>query len=174
MSESINSRYGEIRRSIYINASLSMVYDSWAISEDLEKWFVENKAVKEEDQDGKNLNSSIEKSDHFKWEGFLSPNTLMSGHVSKIKKDSYIIFEFEEGSSLHLSFKSIDIGRTEVRLVHTFKVQEMDKKHFLHHQYSISWTFWLVNLKAFLEHGITLDRNEVFGMVEKQETIETC
>ena len=58
--------------------------------------------------------------------------------------------------------------RTDVVLTqYEIPTDEAAKKNFFY-GCSLGWSFWLVNLKAYLEHGIVLDEKDVPSDVEER------
>lgn len=139
---------------IIINKSIDEVYESWTKPSKIQKWFLE----KAQFSDGYNTiraaDDCIKRKDSFVWK-WHNWNFEETGSVLEANDKDLVSFTFGAG------------GKVTVKLVDKKKVTELiltqedipadDKsKMNLFVGCSTGWTFWLTNLKAYLEYGITL------------------
>lgn len=69
-------------------------------------------------------------------------------------KDS-IAFTFGSGGNVHIRLKPMS-SNTEITLVQNEIPTDENSKMNIYVGCITGWTFWLTNLKAYLEYGITL------------------
>ncbi len=136
-------------RKIRLNVSAQRIYDSWTKTSELKKWFLKNVII---------INGSTDdicrKGDQVKWYW----NNVDSTELVEI---------LESNGSNKLSFT---FGSSMIVDINIFKEDQLNILHLQQRNIPIDdkakmnyfagckggWTFWLANLKAYLEHNIVL------------------
>lgn len=142
---------------IFIHKPENEVFEAWAKSENLEAWFF--KSAKFINSIGESLNSSESASNNctyeFIWHGW---DTVQKGKIIDVETNKRFKFEFQPAGIVDLTFKKCDDSKTELILTQT-EIPHGSEKEIKDFYYgcSLGWSFWMVNLKAWLEHGILLN-----------------
>ena len=138
---------------IVIESSIEEVYRSWATQSSIETWFLEKANFRNENQD-RTSNELFQKGDNFKWK-WNNWDTIFEGKILEANGEDLLSFTFGAGGLVHIQLK--ELGKaTELCLTQEEIPTDDDNKMDQFVGCSNGWTFWLTNLKAFLEHGITL------------------
>lgn len=143
----------KFKKRIIINKSLSTVYQCWTNKSQLEKWFLEeanfltNKSYRDPEE-------SIKKGDSFSWK-WHNWDIIEEGEILEANGHDFISFTFGTGGYVNIILK--EKGKnTEVLLIQDDIPTDDKSKMEIYVGCITGWTFWLTNLKAYLEHGITL------------------
>ncbi len=151
---------------IIIEKPVSTLYDCWATSDQMEKWFLEKAAFTGPGNKKRKGDERAMAGDTFEWKwnnwDFTETGTILSAN----DKDA-ISFTFGKGGNVHVKLRDQN-GATEVILTQTEIPADEESKIEIFVGCATGWTFWLANLKAYLEHGITLHAT---GLRQK-ETID--
>ena len=152
-----NRDWSQFVRKIYINAPIEKVYKCWATRHKLENWFLR----KAEFVNGKDIprgsKEFVQKGDKYTWE-WHNWNGQEKGEILEADGDKRIVFSFADGQVEILL--SEGKGMTLVQL--TQSDIGLDDKSKMNYYVGCSngWTFWLTNLKAYLEYNILLNDKE--------------
>lgn len=142
--------WSSFHRKIRIVAPINDVYLAWSDRHRIVKWFLATCEPIESAHTG----PDIQKGDTVEWSWHNYPNhspiTIIEANGS-----DHIAFTFGHGMevSIHLTVE----GKFTVIDLHQYNIptDEADKQHF-NIGCRQAWSTWLLNLKAWLEHGITL------------------
>ena len=161
MSLSFGSTWSEFTRRIFINAPITETYRAWAIQGNMEKWFLKRAQFFDSRGNARNAGESIESGDTYEWQWYTWPEFDQKGQVTELITNESIAFDFKPAGNVQIDFERVNDNRTQV-ILKQFEIptDEESKKSFFY-GCSLGWSFWLVNLKAYLEHGIVLDEREV-------------
>lgn len=141
---------------ININASLEAIYDAWTIPQQLEQWFLREANFKRSNNTLREKFLHINKGDTYKW--------LWHGHSDDIAEKGEVLF-VNEKDKLQFSFTAggivtVDIGEAlgeNIVMLTQEKIPTDENGKVSYHIGCITgWTFYLANLKSFLEGGIDL------------------
>jgi uncharacterized protein YndB with AHSA1/START domain len=138
---------------IVINKSIDSVYRSWATKSQLETWFLEKADFVSGDM-YRTADEPVQKSDRFFWK-WNNWDFTEEGQILEANGINLISFTFGSGGIVSVKLKEIE-GGTEVTLVQDDIPTDEKSKMELFVGCITGWTFWLANLKAYLEHNITL------------------
>lgn len=145
--------WSEFNKRIIINKAKDSIYRSWATKSELQTWFLET-AEFESSKGKRNPNDLIQKGDCFTWK-WNNWDFHEEGKVLDANGNDFISFTFGDTGNVDVKLTSVN-GETEVVLrqynIPTDEQAKMD--YFV--GCNTGWTFWLANLKAYLEYGITL------------------
>jgi len=140
-------------RKIHINASIDKVYKCWATQHKLEKWFLKKAEFTSSDNLPRSSKEFIQAGDTYVWEWYNWEGSEKGDIIEANGKDK-IVFAFADNEVEVLL--SRQKGRTLIVLTQSnIKTDEKSKmNNFV--GCSNGWTFWLANLKAYLEYRIFL------------------
>jgi len=157
-SDMENIDWSSFNKKIKINTTLENVYKHWTIPELLCIWFL--KAAEYTDPNGvvKGQNEQLKTNDSYTWK-WHNYDGEEKGRIKEANGRDSIIFSFagdtnvkvileEKDNQVHLDLAQYDIPTDDAT------------KFKIHCGCSNGWTFWLANLKAYLEHGILLHETE--------------
>lgn len=139
---------------ILIDQTIEAVFECWATQEKIEKWFLE-KASYYYGGEKRKPDELVQKGDTFNWK-WNNWNFTEKGEILDTNGKNSISFTFGSGGKVNVELSEID-GMTEVQLTQSDIPTDEKSKLEIYVGCSTAWTFWLTNLKAFLEYGITLN-----------------
>lgn len=145
---------------INIDADVEDIYDCWSVPLLLEKWFLRRAVVY---QDGEVLmpEASVREGDTYEWywhghddETFEKGEILETNHTNMIK------FSFTAGAEVTVNIGTV--GGESVVMV-TQELIPTDEHGMVNYNVNcqVGWTFYLTNLKSYLEGGIDLRNKNV-------------
>jgi len=152
MTQPIN--WTQFTRRIYIDCVLSKVYDAWTTSGQIEQWFLESADFTKANGDERPKDEQAQKGDAYKWKWHHWDNTG-TGEVLEANGRDQLKFTFA-GGTVEVTLKDVN-GRTEVNLFQDGIKTDEKSCYDIFYGCSLGWSFWMVNQKAWLEHGITLN-----------------
>ena len=160
-----NFNWSQFTKRIQIKSDLATIYNSWAKSAELEKWFL-SKAVYF-DSNGKNISATENVSADCKYEwNWFAQNYFESGKV--ITANGTDLFEFTFAGECKVQVKLSEV-KNYVLVEITQKEIPLDNnsKQNIRLGCAFGWTFYLINLKSVLEGGLDLRNkdSEMEGMV---------
>ena len=142
------------RKRILINKPVKDVYNAWATPSLLETWFLEKAVYTDKNKNPRKPDDLVKKGDTFTWK-WNNWNFEEAGTVLDENGTDKISFSFGKGGNVHVQLRSVQKG-TEVELIQESIPADDQSKHDIFVGCATGWTFWMTNLKAWLEHGITL------------------
>jgi uncharacterized protein YndB with AHSA1/START domain len=148
---------------IDINASVADVYHAWTRASELEKWFL-RKAITRQGKKDLPYDHHLDKDDTYEWYWHGHDDTVVEkGKVLLANGSNKLQFSFTGGALV-----TVDIGEvagTTIVMLTEEKIPTNDLGKSKYHVGTISgWTFYLANLKSYLEGGIDL-RNKNLALV---------
>lgn len=138
---------------IIINSPIDSVYRSWATKSEIETWFLEQ-ADYQSDGTHRKPGELVQKGDRFSWK-WHNWDFTENGDVLEANGSDKISFTFGAGGKVDVNLKESN-SSTEVLLTQYEIPTDDNSKMDIFVGCNTGWTFWLTNLKAYLEHGITL------------------
>lgn len=143
---------------IHIKAPVEKLFWCWTTEEGITSWFLKDaKYIREAKRiDTKEI---IREGDQYAWM-WHNWDGQEKGEILEVKKNKLVRFSFADNCEVKVTFEQKGIAV----LVSLEQSQiPLDDKSKLEIFYGCSngWTFWLANLKAFLEHGILLNETEI-------------
>ncbi|MEN8790277.1 MAG: SRPBCC domain-containing protein [Flavobacteriaceae bacterium] len=146
-------------KKIYIKAPLEKLYHCWASSEGLCSWFLREAIFNDKEGTARSFSEYIQAGDSYTWrwhnwdgkeEGVvLEANGIDRLEITFAGKTKVKVKLIPEKGSVLVVLKQYHIPTDE------------ESKLNIHVGCSNGWTFWLANLKAYLEHGILLHEKEI-------------
>ena len=148
--------FDQFTKKIYIKASIKKLYWCWATEDGLTSWFLKEANYSRE-KFSMDYGEYIKPGDKFIWK-WHNWNGQEEGEVVQANGTDFIQFTFAEGL-VDVSFESINDVTILTLKQHEIPTDDESKLKY-HVGCSNGWTFWLTNLKAYLEHGILLNETE--------------
>jgi len=147
----------EFTRRIFIKAPKSTIYNAWSQSGKLEEWFLEKASYTQKDGSKRGAFESAQAGDGYTWK-WNNWDPSQDGEVTKANDKDEFEFVFGKAGTTHVSLKDAGIRGVEIILrQYDIPTDDESKKNY-HIGCSLGWSFWMVNLKAWLEHGIVLNQ----------------
>ena len=127
---------------IFINKPVSKVYDAWTNDKVVSKWFTVKSVIEPK------KNGQI----YYEWLG----GETMDDKVISISKNRLFTFPFgNKGERVTVKFNKD--GKGCICELHQYKMKTSpESKWNMHRGCLQGWTFFMTNLKSYLEHGIDL------------------
>lgn len=162
--------WSQFTRRIFITKPVEPIFECWSKAESIERWFLKKANFYREDiLLGKN--ESITKGDNYVWE-WNGWDGQTSGFILDIKENSFINFEFGKSGKVKVSLEAVSANETQVILNHYEIPTEEESKKNYHVGCSNGWSFWLVNLKLFLEYDLLINhKNNPLDTAIKAELV---
>jgi len=145
------------KRRIFINTSVERVYQAWAQSGELEHWFFESADYLDADAQAIGKSTNVQTGNTCSWKWYGWPH-LHTGKILSAVTNESLKFDFNPGGIVEIQCIPVHENRTEL-ILHQTEIPdatEQDNKYF-YYGCSLGWSFWMLNLKAWLEHGIVLN-----------------
>lgn len=148
--------WNSFEKKIYIKAPVGKLYSLWATEKGISQWFLKTAEYRRK---GEILDSSeeIKKGDTYTWR-WHNWDGKEEGKILEANGKDFIVMEF--GNS-KLEVKFVDKGGITIVELKQYDIpQDEESKLNIYCGCNHGWTFWLTNLKAYLEHGILLNETE--------------
>lgn len=151
--------FDQFTKKIHINASIEKIYECWTTVRGIKSWFLSDASYTDGSGNERNDEETIQKGDRYVWK-WHNWNGKEEGTILEANGKDFINFTFaNDGCKV-----SVELKKVNNAVLVTLKQYEMatdDKtKMNLYNGCSCGWTFWLTNLKAYLEHGIVLNEKQ--------------
>ncbi len=151
--------FDSFSKKIYIKASLKKLYWCWATGEGLETWFLREAEFSSNKGTARGVNEQVQKGDQYTWR-WHNWNGEEKGVLLNANGKDFLEFTFGDD----VCKVSVLLEEKEDAVLLTLKQYDMptdeDTKMDIYNGCSCGWTFWLTNLKAYLEHNILLNETE--------------
>ena len=142
---------------ITINAPLDEVYRAWATPGGLERWFLRKATFRSVEGKARDENALVQKGDAFTWHWHGHPDSVVEKRevISANDKDK-VQFTFSGGCLVTVVLKPIGDGVVVCALTQENIPFDDNPQTSLFVGCGEGWTFYLANLKSYLEGGIDL------------------
>ncbi len=146
-------------RRININKPVSELYKAWTTPAMIREWFLEKADFETASGEMRDSDDQVQVGDTYFWKwhgwGFTTEGTILETNG----KD-HLKFTFGEAGDVEVKLEEDENGTHVILSQKNIPTDEQSiKKYF--YGCSLGWSFWLVNLKAWLEHGIKLNETGV-------------
>lgn len=141
---------------INIAASLENIYAAWTVPHHIERWFVRQASFTAKDKSFRDALAHISEGDkyHWLWHGH-SDEAFEEGKVLEANGSDLLRFSFLKGALVTVQIGEA-MGENIVLLTQEkIPTDEFSRVHY-HMGCMQGWSFYLANLKSFLEGGIDL------------------
>lgn len=147
--------FDSFTRKIYIKAPLDKLYACWATPKGISAWFLKEARYTSGDGQTRGPDEQIKAGDLYTWK-WHNWNGEEKGEVIQANGKDFLEFSF--AGVCTVSLKLEDKERAVLVTLQQFGIPtDEESKLTIHYGCSNGWTFWLANLKAYLEHGILLN-----------------
>jgi uncharacterized protein YndB with AHSA1/START domain len=146
---------------INVNAPIDKIYDAWTIPALQEKWFLSQTKYIPENEESRDRNAHVKKNDLYQWHWYgYSKEVTEKGTILEANGKDLFQFTFGGDTIVTVILKTED-GENIVELwQENIPKTEVGKVNY-HLNCMQGWTFYLANLKSFLEGGLDLrNKNE--------------
>lgn len=151
--------FSEFTKRIYIRAPLQRIYTHWGTSEGICKWFLRDAEYRDTEGRRRNREEPVKAGDGYEWH-WHNWDTPEKGKVTLANGRDELEFSFGGDSRVHISLRE-DSQAVLLSLRQYGIPTDEESKLTLHYGCSNGWTFWLANLKAYLEYGVLLHEREI-------------
>ena len=145
-------------KKIYIKSSIQKIYELWATQKGLTSWFLSHAEFNDENGNKRNEFEHIQTGDTYTWH-WHNWDGKGEGNIIQANGKDYLELTFEDSK---VSITLEEKNEVVIIILKQFEIPEDDENKLkIHFGCSNGWTFWLTNLKAYLEHGILLNETEI-------------
>lgn len=149
-----NFSWTTFNRQIAIKAKLEILYDAWAKPSEIEKWFLKSCDYLNDNKILIDKADRCRKNYSYQWSWFLY-DALEDGRITEANGKDHIQFTFI-GECL-VDVKLTQQGEYVIVNVRQHNIPEDENSKInIRLDCDSGWSFYLVNLKSFYEHGIDL------------------
>ncbi len=142
-------------KKIYINAPREKIYWCWGTADGICSWFLSSAFYKTKKGVQRAANSFIEEGDTYTWKWY-NWDGEETGQILMANGTDQIEFSFAGQCKVTVTLQEEKNNVLVILTQSNIPTDEKNKMN-IHVGCSNGWTFWLANLKAFLEHGILLN-----------------
>ncbi len=150
--------WNSFTKKIYIHESIEKLYNLWATTEGITSWFLKSAKYRTPDGTVRKPSEPIQKGDTYTWR-WHNWDGKEEGYVLEANGKDYIEISFES-SKVSIQLKERNNVTIVILTQYEIPVDEESKLR-VHYGCSNGWTFWLANLKAYVEHAILLNETEI-------------
>lgn len=141
-------------KKIYLNAPLERIYYCWATEAGITSWFLRSAEYTNKDGHKRDASELVEEGDVYRWQWHNWEGEEKGSILGANGKDHLELTFSNSKISLRLAEKK---GAVLLTLEQYDIPTDESSKMNIYNGCSNGWTFWLANLKAYLEHGILLN-----------------
>lgn len=159
--------WSKFSKKININSSVETIYNAWTIPALLERWFLRKAIFITENNIARQDATNIQRGDRYTWNWYGYDDIIVEkGEVLFANDKNKLQFSFVEGATVTVHIGEAD-GETIVMLTQEGMPTDENGKVRYHMECLAGWTFFLANLKSYLEGGIDLrnKNNDLTNMV---------
>ncbi len=151
-------QWHSFEKKIYIKSSIETLYELWATEKGITSWFLSQAKFKDLQGNTRSNEEHIQVKDTYTWY-WHNWDGEANGTILQANGKDYLEFTFE-GSKVCIKLE--EKNGVVIVILKQFEIPEDDESKLrIHFGCSNGWTFWLTNLKAFVEHGILLNETEI-------------
>jgi len=151
----------KFKKMIFIDAPPEKVYQAWAQPAEIVKWFIAEAEYRTAEGELRRENECVQAGDRYYWR--WHQDLSMKGEFSAAEENRYLAFTFGEkengtGEMIRVSVRvtQAEDGRTALELLQDNMADALASYSGWHMSCNLGWSFFMTNLKAYLEHGIDL------------------
>ncbi|MBT8274284.1 MAG: SRPBCC domain-containing protein [Bacteroidia bacterium] len=150
--------FDHFEKKIYIHSTKAELYKLWATQKGITTWFLEKAKFIDPQGHERRPEEFVQVGDTYTWH-WHNWNGVGKGEILKANGMDYLEFSFDN-SIVSVSFE--EKNGVVIVCLKQFNIPEDEESILrIHVGCSNGWTFWLTNLKAYLEHGILLNETEI-------------
>lgn len=158
--------WSKFTQKINVKAPVEDVYSAWITPHHLEQWLVRQAAFKDEKGGLLGMRDIVHKDYTYEWLWYGHPdNHIDKGKVLYANGQNKLQFSFTKGAVVTIDIGEV-MGETIVMLTQENIPTDEEGRIAYHIGNLTGWTFYLCNLKSYMEGGIDLrNRNPLFSNV---------
>jgi uncharacterized protein YndB with AHSA1/START domain len=145
-------------KKIFIHTTPERLYSCWATEKGICEWFLKKAAFSTPDGKKRDAGQYVEPNDRYVWEWY-NWDGEETGRILETNAPDHLVFSFAGSSRV-----AVDLEKKGEKVLLTLRQYDIpldeESKLNIHVGCSNGWTFWLANLKAYLEYGILLHETE--------------
>jgi len=158
---SSNYDWTQFKRRVFIAASPEAVFAAWAKPGEIVKWFIAQADYTSPKGDLRGKDEIVQVGDRYHWR--WHQDLEAGGEILSVQEGRSLQFTFgdkEPGSSEKI-LVSVEVsqsgnGDTALDLTQENMADTLEAHSNWHLGCNLGWSFFMTNLKAFLEHGVDL------------------
>jgi len=148
-------------KKIPIKADIPTIYHAWTTQDELEKWFLRKAQFIKPDKSFRGQNEPIQKGDKYEWFWHGYPDTVYEKkEILEANGKDFLQFGFS-GDCIVSVKVSVYEGETIVELTQENIAEDDNPASNLLVGCGEGWTFYLANLKSYLQGGIDLRNKNI-------------
>ena len=157
----MNNNWSKFTKRIPVAAAPATVYQAWTTQDELEKWFLRKAEFVKPSGSMRNRNEAIEKGDQYDWKWHGYPDsTFEKNEIVEANGEDFLQFKFSGNCLVSVKIFTEE-GETIVEITQENIPADDNPETNLLVGCGEGWTFYLANLKSYLEGGIDLrNKNE--------------
>ncbi|NNF19139.1 MAG: SRPBCC domain-containing protein [Flavobacteriaceae bacterium] len=141
-------------KKIYLKAPLERIYHLWATEQGITSWFLRSAVYTDSAGRKREPDDQLKAGDTYRWQWHNWEGEEKGGILSANGRDQLELSFADSKVSLRLEEKEDAVLLT----LEQYEIPtDEESKMNIYNGCSNGWTFWLANLKAFVEHGILLN-----------------
>ncbi len=160
------SKWLSFTKRIPINATIEQVYTAWTTQAELERWFLRTALFKNSTKELFPAGSSIQPGETYAWYWHGYPDSVNECRevIAANGKDE-LQFMFSGNCLVMVTIHNHE-GATICELCQSRILEDVNPETNLYVGFGEGWTFYLTNLKSYLEGGLDLrNKNESVNRV---------
>ena len=150
--------FDQFTKKIYIKAPVERLYTYWATAAGITTWFLRKATYKDGNGVVRKPKALVQAGDTYTWE-WHNWEGQEHGKVLQANDKDFMEISFSN-SKVAITLKKVGQA-TLLTLIQYGIPTDDESKLNIHYGCSNGWTFWLANLKAYAEHGILLNEEEL-------------
>jgi len=151
--------FNSFTKKIYIKSDITKLYWCWATAQGISKWFLRKATYLTPLGDTKPPIEQIAKGDSYIWK-WHNWDGQEEGKILAANGKDFLEFTFANNCGVSISMEPQ--GESVLLTLQQYNIPIDDNSKLnIYFGCSNGWTFWLTNLKAYLEHGITLNETDI-------------
>ncbi|MFC4720874.1 SRPBCC domain-containing protein [Geojedonia litorea] len=151
-------QWSRFEKQIYIHTSVEKLYQLWATKSGITSWFLSKAVYISKDGTERDAHDYIQAGDSYSW-FWHNWDGQEDGKIIQANGKDFLQLTFGN-SILDITLKAL--GNVTLVILNQHDIPEdEDSKLKIFYGCSNGWTFWLTNLKAYVEHGILLNETEI-------------
>ena len=150
--------FDSFTKKIHIKASMQKLYWCWGTEEGITSWFLRGADYTSGNGNRRGVEENIQDGDSYSWR-WHNWDGEEKGKVLEANGTDRVVFSFAGDCTVTVTLED----KKEAVLLTLTQANiptDDDNKLKIFYGCSNGWTFWMANLKAYLEHGIMLNETE--------------
>lgn len=151
----------QFKRQVFIAANPQVVFDAWAKPGEIVKWFIAQAEYTTPEGVLRGADETVQKGDQYFWR--WHQDLEARGEILSVEEFYSLAFTFgekepgsEEKVLVIIRVSKSEQGDTVLELTQENMADTLDAYSNWHMGCNLGWSFFMTNLKAYLEHGVDL------------------